>query len=43
MKCSTGKPFTSKKIASFNGKQAQRAVDPYNDEPPKPPVAAARQ
>ncbi|MGJ7031056.1 hypothetical protein GGU45_001549 [Niabella hirudinis] len=29
-------------MAAFNGKQAQRAVDPYNDERSKPPVAAAR-
>ncbi|MGJ7033758.1 hypothetical protein [Niabella hirudinis] len=34
--------FQIKNISSFNGKQAQRAVDPYNYERPKPSVAAAR-
>ncbi|MGJ7030093.1 hypothetical protein [Niabella hirudinis] len=43
MKDSTGKPFRPNKFHLLKGKQAQRAVDPYNYERPKTPVAAARQ
>ncbi|MGJ7031916.1 hypothetical protein [Niabella hirudinis] len=42
MEMQYGQAFQTKKILSFNSKQAQRAVNPYNYERPKLPVAAAR-